>query len=137
MIYPYLIELWMLYVFMVPYALCMSSVYPLISSNITKAVGPAKQGTVSGWTTNIQSISQSISPLIAASFLQIGGLYISFIFISSYQLIGLTNVLLSITLFLIAYFDVKKHPKLYAYEILMRQKEAERKERLITESEST
>ncbi len=136
MIYPYLIELWMLYVFMVPYALCMSSVYPLISSNITKAVGPAKQGTVSGWTTNIQSISQSISPLIAASFLQIGGLYIGFLFISSYQLIGLTNVLLSITLFLIAYFDVKKHPKLYAYEILMRQKEAEGKERLITESES-
>jgi len=137
MIYPYLTELWMLYVFMVPYALCMSSVYPLISSNITKAVGPAKQGTISGWTTNIQSISQTISPLIAAMFLQVGGFTIGFIFLNSYQLIGLTNVILSITLFLIAYIDVKKHPRLYAYEKLLRQKEAERKERSKTESESS
>jgi DHA1 family tetracycline resistance protein-like MFS transporter len=136
MIYPYLNELWMLYVFMVPYALCMSSVYPLISSNITKAVGPAKQGTISGWTTNVQSISQTISPLIAAWFLQLGGFTIGFIFLNSYQLIGLTNVFLSITLFLIAYIDVKKHPRLYAYEKLLRQKEAESKKRLNDESAS-
>ncbi|MFX0081811.1 MAG: MFS transporter [Candidatus Hodarchaeota archaeon] len=127
MIYPYLNELWMLYVFMVPYALCMSSIYPLISSNITKAVGPAKQGTISGWTTNIQSISQTLSPLIAAWFLQIGGFTIGFIFLNSYQLIGSTNVILSITLFIFAYIDVKKHPRLYSYEKLLRTKEAEKK----------
>lgn len=137
MIYPYLTELWMLYVFMVPYALCMSSVYPLISSNITKAVGPAKQGTISGWTTNIQSISQTISPLIAAWFLEIGGIIIISIFLNSYQLIGLINVFLSITLFLIAYIDVKKHPSLYAYEKLLRKKEAEKKNSSNDESESS
>ena len=137
MIYPYLTELWMLYVFMVPYALCMASVYPLISSNITKAVGPAKQGTISGWTTNIQSISQTISPLIAAWFLQLGGFTIGFIFLNSYQLIGFTNVILSIILLSIAYIDVKKHPKLYYYERIMREKKVEEKRRSNNESESS
>jgi len=136
-IYPYLTELWMVYVFMVPYALCMSSVFPLISSNITKAVGPAKQGTISGWTTTVQSISQTISPIIATWFLQIGGFTLGFIFLNSYQLIGYTNVILSITLLLIAYIDVKKHPKLYAYERILRKKEAVKKRRLNHESESS
>ena len=122
MIYPYLTELWMVYVFMVPYALCMASVYPLISSNITKAVGPAKQGTISGWTTNIQSISQTISPIIATMFIQLGGFSLGFIFLNSYQLIGLTNVILSISLLLIAYVDVKNHPKLYSWEKILKKK---------------
>lgn len=137
MIYPYLTELWMLYVFMVPYALCMASVYPLITSNITKAVGPAKQGTISGWTTNIQSISQTISPLIATWFLQLGGFTIGFMFLNSYQLIGFTNVILSIILLSIAYIDVKKHPKLYYYERIMREKKVEEKRRANNESESS
>jgi DHA1 family tetracycline resistance protein-like MFS transporter len=124
MIYPYLTELWMLYVFMVPYALCMASVYPLISSNITKAVGPAKQGVVSGWTTNVQSISQTISPLIATGFLQLGGFTLGFLFINSYQLIGLTNVILSMALLLIAYVDVKNHPKLYSWEKMLKKKKS-------------
>jgi len=137
MIYPYLTEFWMLYIFMVPYALCMASVYPLISSNITKAVGPAKQGTISGWTTTIQSISQTISPLIAAWFLQIGGFAIGFIFLNSYQMIGFTNVILSITLLSIAYIDVKKHPSLYAYEKLMRKKKAVKKKRTNNENNNS
>lgn len=122
MIYPYLNELWMFYVFMVLYALCMASVYPLISSNITKAVGPDKQGAISGWTTNIQSISQTISPIISTSFLQIGGLTLGFIFLNSYQLIGFTIVIISAILLIIAFIDVKKHPRLYAYEKIRRKR---------------
>jgi DHA1 family tetracycline resistance protein-like MFS transporter len=124
MIFPYLSELWMFYIFMVPYALCMSSVYPLISSNITKAVGHAKQGTISGWTTNIQSISQTISPIIATGFLQLGGLTLGVIFINSYQLIGFTNVILAIILLLIAYIDVKNHPNLYSWEKILKKKKS-------------
>ena len=123
MLYPYLNELWMFYVFMVLYALCMASVYPLISSNITKAVGPDKQGAISGWTTNIQSISQTVSPIISTSFLQIGGLTLGFIFLNSYQLIGFTIVIISAILLIIAFIDVKKHPKLYAYEKIRRKRE--------------
>ena len=122
MIYPYLSELWMYYIFMVFYALCMASVYPLISSNITKAVGPDKQGTISGWTTNIQSISQTVSPIISTSFLQIGGLTIGLLFFNSYQLIGFTNVILAAVLLTVAAIDVKKHPQLYAWEKLIKKR---------------
>ena len=122
MLYPYLNELWMFYVFMVLYALCMASVYPLISSNITKAVGPDKQGAISGWTTNIQSISQTVSPIISTGFLQIGGLTLGFIFLNSYQLIGFTIVIISAILLIIAFIDVKKHPRLYAYEKIRRKR---------------
>lgn len=122
--YPYLTELWMVYVFMVPYALCMASVYPLISSNITKAVGPAKQGTISGWTTNVQSISQTISPLIATAYLQLGGVFLGFIYLNSYQLIGFTNIILAVILFLVAYIDVENHPNLYSWEKMLKKKKS-------------
>jgi DHA1 family tetracycline resistance protein-like MFS transporter len=121
-IYPYLAEFWMMYIFMVLFSLCMASVSPLISSNITKAVGPAKQGELSGWSTNIRSISQTTSPLISTGFLQIGGLTIGLIFFDSYQLIGFTIAILSMILLVIAYIDVKKHPRLYSYEKPLRKK---------------
>jgi MFS family permease len=127
MIYPYLGEFWMYYIFMVFYSLCMASVYPLISSNITKAVTPDKQGTISGWTTNLQSISQTISPLISTSFLEIGGITIGLLFFNSYQLIGFMNVILAALLLTVASVDVKKHPQLYAWEkILKRGKEVKK-----------
>jgi MFS family permease len=128
-IYPYLAEFWMMYIFMIFYALFMSSVYPLISSNITKAVGPAKQGEVSGWTTNLQSISQTTSPLISTGFLEIGGLTIGLLFFNSYQLIGFTVAILAMVLLVVAYIDVKNHPKLYSYEKPLRKKRKEEKKR--------
>ncbi|KKM76673.1 hypothetical protein LCGC14_1377740, partial [marine sediment metagenome] len=128
LIYPYLFEIWMVYVFLIAYALCMASVYPLISSNITKAVGPEKQGAISGWTTNIQGISQTISPLISTGFLEIGSITIGLFYLDSYQLIGFVIVILAIALLIIAYIDVKKHPRLYAYEKI-RKKRVEVKKR--------
>ncbi len=126
-IYPYLAEFWMLYIFMTFFSLCMASVSPLISSNITKAVGPAKQGAISGWSTNLRSISQTTSPLISTGFLQIGGLTIGLIFFDSYQLIGFTIAILSMILLVVAYIDVKKHPRLYSYEKPLRKKMKEAK----------
>ena len=127
MVYPFLGEFWMLYIFMIFFSLCMASVSPLISSNITKAVGPAKQGELSGWTTNFRSISQTTSPLISTGFLELGGLTIGLIFFNSYQLIGFTIVILAITLLIVAYVDVKKHPRLYSYEKPLRKKMKETK----------
>jgi DHA1 family tetracycline resistance protein-like MFS transporter len=112
-IYPYLNELWMLYIFIIPYSFSAASVGPLISTNITKAIGPDKQGALSGWSTNLQAISQIVSPLIATSFLQIGGLMIGLMFITSYQLIGFTNVILGVTLIIIVILDIKHYPYLY------------------------
>ncbi len=107
---------------MIFYSLCMASVSPLISSNITKAVGPAKQGALSGWTTNLRSISQTTSPLISTGFLELGGLTIGLIFFNSYQLIGFTNVIFASLLLIVAFIDVKKHPNLYAYEKMIRKR---------------
>ncbi|MFW9877614.1 MAG: MFS transporter, partial [Candidatus Thorarchaeota archaeon] len=130
MIYPYLGEFWMMYIFMVFHALCMSSLYPLIASNITKAVGPAKQGALGGWTTNLRSIAQTISPLISTGFLEIGGLTLGLIYLDSYELIGFTIVILSIVLLIVAYIDIKKHPRLYSYEAKLRKKEKREREKI-------
>ncbi|MHA2399297.1 MAG: MFS transporter [Promethearchaeota archaeon] len=123
-VYPYLNELWMIYILMLPYAFSAASIGPLISTNITKAIGPDKQGALSGWTTNISAISQIISPIIAASFLEIGGVAIGFIFINSYQLIGLINVLLGSILILIVFLDIRHYPYLYSYERIRKKRRA-------------
>jgi multidrug resistance protein len=116
LIYPFLYEIWMVYIFIIPFAFCMASMNPLITSNITKAVEENKQGVVSGWSTNIQSISQTISPLISTGYLQLGFLVIFSITLDSYQLIGFTAAFLGILLILIAFYDVQKHSYLYEHE---------------------
>ncbi|MHA2131490.1 MAG: MFS transporter, partial [Promethearchaeota archaeon] len=121
-IYPYLEELWMIYVLMIPYGFSASSIGPLISSNITKSIGPDKQGQLGGWTTNLSAVSQTVSPLISTGMLQIGGLYIGLIFFNSYQLIGFTNVILGIILVIIVFLDIKHYPYLYSYEKLRKKR---------------
>ncbi|MFX1456338.1 MAG: MFS transporter [Promethearchaeota archaeon] len=120
--YPYLNELWMLYIFVIPLSFSGASIGPLISTNITKAIGPDKQGALSGWSTNLQAISQIVSPLLATSFLQIGGLMIGFISLNSYQLIGFTNVLLGTILMIIVILDIRHYTYLYAYEKLRKKR---------------
>jgi len=88
----------------------------LIQSNITKAVDSDKQGLVSGMTTNIQSIAQIISPLIATGFIEIGGLTIGMIFFNPYELLGYLSAILGIALFIILFFDLKRHSYLFSYE---------------------
>ncbi len=128
--YPYLYELWMVFIFILPYSFVVAFMRPLITTNMTKAVGLDKQGELSGWSTNLQAFSQTIAPLIATGFLQLGGLTIGFIFFDSYHLIGFTNVILAVLLLIIGYLDIKHHPKLYYYERLRKKREAMRKKRL-------
>ncbi|MFX1323765.1 MAG: MFS transporter [Promethearchaeota archaeon] len=120
--YPYLAELWMFYIFILPFAFCMAFMRPLISANIAKAVDPLKQGTVSGWAVNLQSFSQIIAPLISTGFLELGGFTIGALILTPYQLIGFTNVILALILFTIGYIDLSIHPKLYLYEKLRRKR---------------
>ncbi len=128
--YPYLYELWMVFIFILPYSFVVAFMRPLITTNMTKAVGLNKQGQLSGWSTNLQAVSQTIAPLIATGFLQIGGLTIGFLFLDSYHLIGFTNVILAIVLLIIGYLDIKNHPKLYSYERIRRKREAMKKRKL-------
>jgi len=115
-IFPFLYDLWMVFLIIPPFVFTMVFLPSLIQSNITKAVDPDKQGLVSGMTTNIQSIAQIISPLLATGYLELGSIAIGTIFLDSYMLIGLTAVLLGILLFIFLYIDLKRHSYLYSYE---------------------
>ena len=120
----------MVFIFILPFSFCMAFIRPLIISNMTKAVGLDKQGELSGWSTNFQAVSQTIAPLIATSFLQMGGLTIGFLYLDSYYLIGFTSAILTVILFVVGYIDIKHHPKLYYYEKLKKKREAMRKRKL-------
>ena len=117
LVFPYLEELWMLYILMIPFVFCMVFLPSLIQSNITKAVDPDKQGLVSGVSTNVQSIAQIMSPLIGTGYIQIGGLSFGIFFLNSYELIGYTAVILGVGLVIMVLFDLKKHTNLYEYEV--------------------
>jgi len=119
--FPFMEELWMIFAFIPTFVFSMVFLPSLIQSNITKAVDADKQGVVSGMTTNIQSIAQIISPLVATGFIEIGGLTIGMIFLNQYELIGYTAVILGIGLFIALFFDLKRHSYLYSYE---KQKES-------------
>ncbi|MFX0074087.1 MAG: MFS transporter [Candidatus Hermodarchaeota archaeon] len=115
-IFPFMTELWMIFAFIPLFVFSMVFLPSLIQSNITKAVDADKQGLVSGMTTNVQSIAQIISPIIATGFIEIGGITVGMVFLNQYELIGYTAVVLGIGLFVFLYIDLKRHAYLYSYE---------------------
>jgi predicted MFS family arabinose efflux permease len=115
-IFPFMTELWMIFAFIPSFVFSMVFLPSLIQSNITKAVDADKQGVVSGMTTNVQSISQIIAPLIATGFIQLGGLTIGGIFLNQYELIGYLAAILGIGLFIVLFVDLKRHSYLFSYE---------------------
>jgi len=114
--YPFLFEYWMVFIFIFPFGFVMGFLSPLIMSNISKAVDSDKQGIASGYSTNFQSIAQSIMPLIATSYLQVGYFSLAFITLNAYELIGYTATLFGCVLLLLGLIDLKLHPELYAHE---------------------
>ena len=113
LIYPFLFELWMVFIFIIPFAFCMAFLPALVQANITKAVDEDQQGIASGWSTNIQSIAQTLAPLIATGFLQIGGLTLTIIRLNSYHLIGFTAAVFGGILLTLSFYDLRQHPNLY------------------------
>ena len=120
-LFPFMTDLWMIFVSLPSFVFCMAFLPSLIQSNITKAVDADNQGLVSGLTTTTQSIAQIISPLVATGFIEIGGLTIGMIFLNQYELIGYLAVILGVALFIILYFDLRKHSYLYSYEKLQKK----------------
>ena len=84
----------------------------------------------------ISVLYQTASPFISFSFFQMGGLAIGFILFNPVQLIGLINVFLGITIFIIVYIDVKKYPHIYAYEKIRRKRKEVQKRRKKEKKES-
>jgi len=120
-ILPYLTEVWMIFIMILPFVFGMAALPPLIQTNLSRAVDADQQGSVSGWATNFQSIAQIIAPLIATWYLQINGISFGFLYLDSYQLIGYTAVIIGIVIVIILLIDFKMHPKLYAKEVRSEQ----------------
>jgi hypothetical protein len=93
----------------------MAFLMPLIQSNITKAVDPDRQGEISGWSTNIQSVAQTIAPLISTWYLQIVNLTIWIFYFNAYELIGYTAMFLAFILAIIGFLDIRINKHLYNY----------------------
>lgn len=116
--FPFMTEIWMIFAMLPSFVFCMVFLPSLIQSNITKAVEPDNQGLVSGLTTTVQSIAQIIAPLIATGFIEIGGITIGMLFLNQYELIGYLAAILGIALFIVLFFDLRRHSYLYSYEAL-------------------
>jgi DHA1 family tetracycline resistance protein-like MFS transporter len=101
--------------FLLKFLIKMAFLMPLIQSNITKAVDPDRQGQISGWGTNIQSVAQTTAPLISTWYLEIISLTIGVFYFNSYELIGFTAMILATALAIIGYYDVLTHKHLYDY----------------------
>jgi len=116
--FAFLNQFWMMYLFVIPFAFCRTTVGPLIQANITKSVDPDQQGIASGWSTNMQSIAQTVAPLISTAFLEIGSVQIPSLFnatFDAYWLIGGTATFFALILFIIIIIDLKLDPNLYNY----------------------
>ena len=115
LLFPIIDQFWMLYLFIVPFGYARTTMSPLITANLTKAVDPDQQGHVSGWSTTMQSIAQTFAPIVTTGFLQLATDNMISVG-ASYWLIGLTAVFLTVVLLGIIALDLKYHPDLYVYE---------------------
>jgi len=50
--------------------------------------------------------------------------FIGALFLNSFQLIGFTNVIVGIVLFIIVYLDIRHYPSLYSYERIRKKRRA-------------
>ena len=102
LIYPFLYEMWYLYIFIIPYMVSHIFTRSILMTNLSKAVDEDKQGLVSGYAVNMMSIAQIIAPLLAYWYLEIWMVsYMGFNF-DAYFLIGITCVF-TILILLILY----------------------------------
>ncbi len=114
LIYPFLYELWYLYIFIIPYMVSHIFSRSIIMTNLSKAIDEDKQGLVSGYAANMMSIAQITAPLLAYWYLEIWNVsYMGYNF-DAYFLIGITCVFAIFILLILVGFDIKTHPEIFA-----------------------
>jgi DHA1 family tetracycline resistance protein-like MFS transporter len=111
--FPWLSAFWMMFVFMFPFVLFMVIGRPIINVNITKAVEEDRQGEVSGYATTVQGLAESLTPLLATGYLEIGSVNVGSFEIGAYLLIGATSILMAVVLRIVAARDIQKYPAAY------------------------
>ncbi len=109
--YPFLVEVWMLYVYVVPFMFMNIFIRTYTLTNLSKPVEEDDQGLVSGYASNMFSVGQIISPLIAYFYLDIVQISIGTIVIDAYFMIGWTCLAVILLMFAIIAYDMKKNPQ--------------------------
>jgi DHA1 family tetracycline resistance protein-like MFS transporter len=121
LVFPFLEQYWMLFLFMFPLVFLMVFVRPLINVNITRAVDVDQQGQVSGWSQTVQSLAETSIPLVSTGFLQIGFVMVGSVLVSPYFMIGASSAFLGIILLILIAIDIKKYPKAYAMKTAIKK----------------
>ncbi|MCP4763812.1 MAG: MFS transporter [archaeon] len=115
--YPYYSEFWMLFISIIPFILVFSVARPIIMSGVFKAAPPDQQGEASGYSTTLQSVAESIAPLIATGFLELVTISIFEFSIDSYMMIGLFCTLITVCLIICVIIDIRNNADSFAKPI--------------------
>jgi MFS family permease len=91
---------------------------PVVTSNLSRAVDPDKQGTVSGYSTTMESLARTVAPLMATGWLQLGGIHIGGFAINEFYMIGITGILIGLGFLALYFVDQKKYFKGKEYSTL-------------------
>ena len=113
MSYPFLYFVWMLWIFVFPYAFSNLVIRSIIITNISKSVDEDQQGEASGWGTNMQAVAQIFAPLLAYWYLELGTVEFAGLILDAYFLIGMTCVIITIALCVLILIDMKLNPEVF------------------------
>ena len=104
-VYPFMNTIKGYYVFMILLVSGSSLSRPVVRSRLTQAVKPSQQGAISGYSTTVRSLAQTVAPLITTGWLQIGVLKMGGLSLDYNQLIGISGVLVVVMLAVLAFLD--------------------------------
>jgi len=110
LIYPFMTVAWWLLIFIFPFVFSNVVSRTITQTALSRTVDEDKQGLISGYATNMQSIGQIIAPVIAFWYLDIMIFTLFGITLDAYFFIGITCALSMTILLVLALIDVKKHP---------------------------
>lgn len=105
LVYPFMDTISGFYFFMVLLVSGSSLSRPVVRSRLARAVKPSQQGAISGYSTTVRSLAQTIAPLITMGWLQIRVLNLGGFSLDYNQLIGITGVLFVALLAVMAFLD--------------------------------
>jgi hypothetical protein len=78
---------------------------PVVRSRLARAVKPSQQGVISGYSTTVRSLAQTVAPLITTGWLHIGVLKMGGLSLDYNQLIGISGVFFVGILAILAFLD--------------------------------
>ncbi|MCW4012202.1 MAG: MFS transporter [Candidatus Bathyarchaeota archaeon] len=93
------------FIFVVIFNAGNNFIRPVLTSNLSRSVEADKQGTISGYSTTVNSLGRSVSPLIATGWLQLGGLTLLGLHINQYYMIAASGILFGLVLLSLYFTD--------------------------------